>query len=127
VSRLEARIGSAAVTRWLDVVDLALDEYIDMHRSVPGFRTLHFGDVVDLNLLDEKRDNNTVIVDRLGRVLVEHFAIPEDTRLMFALARAVEIADALVKSAFRYRVDGDEQILSEAKQIVRDYLFRKLS
>ena len=31
-----------------------IDEYITMHRTVPGFRTLHFGDVVDLHLLDER-------------------------------------------------------------------------
>ena len=38
-----------------------------MHRHVPGFRTLHFGDVVDRNLLDDERDNNTVIAEQLGR------------------------------------------------------------
>jgi hypothetical protein len=112
------------MTRWVDAVDTALDEYIDMHRHVPGFRTLHFGDVIDLNLLDPERDNNGVIVAELGALLAHHFGLIRDDRLEFALAMAVEMADALVKAAFRYKVDGDERILSEAKRIVRDYLDR---
>jgi AcrR family transcriptional regulator len=126
VSRVEARINDGGPRHWVDVVEIAMDEYIDMHRTIPGFRTLHFGDVVDTNLLDEERDNNAVIVDQLSRLLVGHFHLPAGPALTFALARAVEMADALVKSAFRYQVDGDEAILVEAKQIIRDYLARKL-
>src|SRR5688572_12384373 len=122
VERLETRIGRAGITQWLDLVEVALDEFIDMHRSVAGFRTLHFGDVVDVHLLDADRDNNTVIVEKLGGLLGDHFGMAEDPQLTFALAIAVEIADALIKSAFRYQVDGDERILAEAKKVVRDYL-----
>ena len=56
-------------------MDAAIDEYITMHRSVPGFRTLHFGDVVDLHLLDAERDNNAVIAERLAELLVEQFQL----------------------------------------------------
>jgi hypothetical protein len=117
-------MGGGGISRWIDAVDIALDEYIDMHRHVPGFRTLHFGDVIDLNLLDPERDNNSVIVEQLGQLLVEQFSLARDDKLDFALAMAVEMADALVKAAFRYQVDGDERILAEAKRIVRDYLDR---
>ena len=44
---------------WWDAVDAIIDEYVDMHRTVPGFRTLHFGDVVDLNLLDAEWPTTT--------------------------------------------------------------------
>ena len=126
VRRVSDRMASGGFSRWVDAVDVALDEYIDMHRNVPGFRTLHFGDVVDLNLLDPDRDNNTIIVDQLGSLLGEHFNLERDDRLAFALAMAVEMADALVKAAFRYQVEGDERILAEAKQIIRDYLDRSI-
>ena len=46
-----------------------------MHRTTPGFRTLHFGDVVDVHLLDDERDNNSVIVEQLAALLVERFGI----------------------------------------------------
>ena len=36
------------------------------------------------------------------------------------------MADALIKLAFRRDPDGDEQVLSEAKKIVREYLLRKV-
>lgn len=127
VDRLSTRIDEAGLDKWIDAVDAAMDEYIDMHRTAPGFRTLHFGDIVDTNLLDEERDNNAVIVERLGQVLVRGFGMTDEPRLTFALARAVEMADALVKSAFRTQIDGDESILTEAKDIVREYLYRKLS
>jgi AcrR family transcriptional regulator len=127
VRRLSERMSDAGMSRWVDAVDLALDEYINMHRHVPGFRTLHFGDVIDLNLLDPDRDNNSVIVEQLAQLLSRHFGMTRDDKLEFALAMAVEMADALVKAAFRYQVDGDERILGEAKEIVRDYLDAKLS
>jgi AcrR family transcriptional regulator len=127
VHRLADRLSGGGLTRWVDAVDVALDEYIDMHRNVPGFRTLHFGDVVDLNLLDPERDNNAVIVDHLGTLLERHFSLARDDRLEFALAMAVEMADALVKAAFRQQVDGDERILAEAKEIIRSYLDRKIA
>ena len=34
----------------------------------------------------------------------------------------MEAADALIKLAFRRDPDGDEAVLSETKDIVRDYL-----
>jgi hypothetical protein len=100
-----------------------------MNRTVPGFRTLHFGDVVDLYLLDEerKRDNNAVIVEQLGDLLVSRFAVSSGDQLSFALLMAVEMADALIKAAFRRDPNGDEQVLTEVKEIVRDYLYRKLN
>jgi AcrR family transcriptional regulator len=127
VERLSRRIADGHVDKWWDAVDAAIDEFIDMNRTVIGFRTLHFGDVVDLYLLDEERDNNAVIVEQLGKVLIEGFNVADEPRLPFALGMAVEIADALIKNAFRRDPNGDEQVLAEAKEIVRDYLYRKLS
>jgi hypothetical protein len=103
-----------------------MDEFIDMNRSTPGFRTLRFGDVVDRNLLDADRDNDAVLTEQLGKVLVGAFGVPENDRLLFSLAIAVEMADGLIKLAFRRDPDGDEQVLSEAKKIVKEYLLRKV-
>ena len=126
LERLSKRIADGGLQVWWDAVDAAIGEYIDMHRHVPGFRTLHFGDVVDLHLLDDERDNNVVIVDKLADLLVEHFGIPDDPKLRFHLAIAVEMADALIKFAFRREADGDEHVLAEAKTVIRDYLHRQI-
>jgi AcrR family transcriptional regulator len=121
---LSARFESETFTHWWDGVDAAIDVYIHMHRAVAGFRTLHFGDVVDVHLLDIERDNNTVIADRLAELLVEQFQLIDRVRLRFALEISVEAADALIKLAFRRDTTGDEQTIAEAKALIREYLHR---
>ncbi|WP_433350740.1 TetR family transcriptional regulator [Micromonospora sp. CA-111912] len=124
LQRLDERFASDDLSHWWDGVDAGIDEYITMHRTVPGFRTLHFGDVVDLHLLDEQRDNNGVIADQLARVLTERFGMTDEPRLRFCLEIAVEASDALIKLAFRRNPEGDERVLAEAKALIREYLHR---
>jgi AcrR family transcriptional regulator len=109
---------------WWEVVDSIFDIYLSMHREIPGFSKVHFGDVVDRQLLDETRDNNTVIVDSLTEVLLSKLGFPVD-ELRFALIIANETADALLKLAFRRDPRGDEQIVTEAKYVVKRYLASK--
>ena len=93
-----------------------MDEFIDMHRTVPGFRTLHFGDVVDRHLLDDERDNDTVIAEQLGGLLVERLRRWPTGRGCASRCRSrSRSADALIKLAFRRDPDGDEAVLAEAK------------
>jgi AcrR family transcriptional regulator len=127
VARVGARIRGGGVAAWPDAVDAAMDEFIDMHRTTPGFRTLHFGDIVDRYLLDEERDNDTVIAEQLGALLVEGYGLPDNPMLRLSLSIAVELGDALVKLAFRRDPDGDPAVLGEARTIVREYLTRNLS
>jgi AcrR family transcriptional regulator len=127
LERITARFANDRFGHWWDVVDAGIDEYIDMHRNVPGFRTLHFGDVVDVHLLDAERDNNAVIAERLAALLVNHFGAAAGPRLDFALAIAVEAGDALIKMAFRRDPEGDEAVLAEAKTLIRDYLHRHVN
>ncbi|MEV0394537.1 TetR/AcrR family transcriptional regulator [Polymorphospora rubra] len=124
LQRLSARFAQGDLENWWDGVDAGIDEYISMHRSLPGFRTLHFGDVVDVHLLDDERDNNAVIAEELARVLVEQFGVADEPRLRFALEIAVESADALIKLAFRRDPEGDDEVLVEAKALIREYLHR---
>jgi AcrR family transcriptional regulator len=124
---LSARFANETFTHWWDGVEAAIDAYIHMHRSVPGFRTLHFGDVVDVHLLDADRDNNTVIAERLAELMVEQFQIQDGPRLRFALQISVEAADALIKMAFRRDMTGDEAVITEAKALIREYLHRQVT
>jgi AcrR family transcriptional regulator len=127
LARLSTRSETVEFAHWWDIVDAAIDEYISMHREVPGFRTLHFGDVVDVHLLDAERDNNTIIAEQLAGVLVDHFGAAAGPRLDFALAIAVEAGDALIKLAFRRDPDGDTEVLNEAKTLIREYLQRHVN
>ena len=122
LARLAIRIPAGELAHWWDGVDGAIDEYIELHRTVPGFRTLHFGDIVDVHLIDPERDNNAVIADHLAELLIRYHNAPDTPALRFALLVAVEAADALIKLAFRRHPDGDETVLTEAKTLIRGYL-----
>ncbi len=123
LSRITARFADSQFSHWWDGVDAAIDEYIQMHREVPGFKTLHFGDVVDVHLLDEDKDNNEVIAEALTALLNDAFSnLSSRADIDFPIAMAVETADALIKLAFRRDPHGDERVLAEAKSLIRDYL-----
>jgi AcrR family transcriptional regulator len=121
--RLAARLQQEQSANWWGAVDAAIDEYIEMHRTVPGFRTLHFGDVVDVHLLDDERDNNAVIAQRMSALLRERYELGGE-KVEFALGIAVEAADALIKMAFRRDPEGDTAVLDEAKALIKEYLHR---
>lgn len=127
LERLSERLTTQSFAYWWEAVDAGIDEYIAMHREMPGFRTLHFGDVVDLHLLDPERANNTIIAERLAGLLVEHFGAAAGPRFTFVLTIAVETADALTKLAFRRDPDGDRAVLAEAKALIREYLHRQVN
>jgi AcrR family transcriptional regulator len=127
IERLSRRIANTTAEHWSQIVDEVIDEYISMHRTEPGFRTLHFGDIVDVHLLDSERSNDDVLTDRLHAMLSEHFPLGDERQVSLALTVAVTAGDALVKLAFRRDPDGDDVVLTEAKTLIRDYLERHIA
>lgn len=125
LERLSRRLSESTFPHWWDGVDAGIDEYIDMHRTVPGFRTLHFGNVVDVHLLDDERDNNAVIANALVGQLAADLDLRGGPNVEFAVMIAVEVADSLIQMAFRRDPNGDPRVLVEAKALIRDYLQRQ--
>ncbi|ADH70725.1 MULTISPECIES: TetR/AcrR family transcriptional regulator [Nocardiopsis] len=121
-TRVTERLADASFSHWTLAVDAVVDEYIDMHRHVPGFRSLHFGDIVDTRLLNGGADNNRVISIRLRRIIVSVTGIPDNEELDRAIDVAVEAADAVLKLAFRDDPEGDPALVREAKHLVSSYL-----
>ncbi|WP_409183984.1 TetR/AcrR family transcriptional regulator [Amycolatopsis sp. VS8301801F10] len=124
VAAVNERLQELSPEHWWNIVDSVLDIYLRMHREVPGFSKVHFGDVIDVRLLADDRDNNSVIADSLVEILRGHVDQPAD-ELRFAIAIANETADALLKLAFRRDPNGDERIVAEAKHVVKGYLASK--
>jgi AcrR family transcriptional regulator len=125
MSVVSERLAGEDPRHWWDVVDSILDIYLDMHRSVPGFSKLHFGDVVDRQLLDESRDNNKVIADALTELVRKYIETPGE-RLSLAITVAIEVADALLKLAFHRDPQGDPEIVDETKYLIKGYLASRL-
>ena len=115
------RIGSAQLDHWWDAVDMVFDAYVSMYREVPGFTQIRFGDVVDLRLMDDQRDNNTVIADRLAGLLTTRFNLDLD-ELRLPISVSVEIADGILNLAFRRKLFSEDVVIAEARRVVRAYL-----
>jgi AcrR family transcriptional regulator len=127
LQRLGGRCADAALEGWWDGVGAGIDEYVQMHRTVPGFRTLQLATAGRGGPFDSQHDNNAAIAAALAEVLAARFELPDTPQLRFALAIAVEAADALVKLAFRRDPEGDDEVLAEAKALIRDYLQRRVT
>lgn len=115
------KLSTATLEHWWDGVDLVFDAYVQMYRHVPGFTQIRFGDVVDLRLMDDQRDNNTVIADRLAMLLAEQFGIPL-AELRLPISVSVEIADGILNLAFRRKLYSEDAMIAEAKRVVHAYL-----
>lgn len=115
------RLAEAPLNHWWDAVDVVFDAYVEMFREVAGFAQIRFGDVVDLRLIDDQRDNTTVIVERLVSVLTQRFHLGSvDLRLPITVA--VEIADSILNLAFRRRLFPEDVVITEARTAIRGYL-----
>ncbi len=120
--RVSARLTEGTFSHWSDCVGAVIEIFVEMHRTIPGFSVLRFGDVADLNLLDDAEDNNAVVADRLRGPIVEAFGVTDGPDLARALAIAVEAGDAVLKMAFRRDPVGDPRILAEAELLLHAYL-----
>ncbi|GAA3423387.1 TetR family transcriptional regulator [Streptosporangium sandarakinum] len=127
ISRIGHRFLSEEYACWWDAVDAIIDEYVEMHRTVPGFRSLRFGDVVDLNLLDPASDNNAVIAGRLRGLLLQEYGMADSEELDLGILIGVEAGDAVLKLAFRRDPAGDPRVVAEAKNLIRGYLNRQFA
>lgn len=119
------RFDSAELEHWWDAVDSMFDVYVDMHRTVPAFSRLHFGDVVDTRLLDDGKDNNAVIAEGLAALISERFG-RSMSELQLPVAVAIEAADGVLKFAFRRNDSGDQIVVDEAKALIKGYLSTRL-
>ena len=120
--RVARALADGDFAHWYDTVGTVIEIYVGMHRTVPGFSVLRFGDITDVHLLDVAADNNTVVVDRLRALLVEAFQVPDTPEFARALAVSVEAADAVLKLAFRDDPDGEPALLAEVERLIRGYL-----
>jgi AcrR family transcriptional regulator len=131
LGRLERRYGESTPASVTDVVDIAIDEFVDMRRTMPGFGVLDFGagsewseaDPRDLYLLDENVENNTAVARRL-RMLVPFLDSSDagTAEIELALRVTMEAADAVLQLAFRTDPEGDAALIAECKKLLVGYL-----
>jgi len=121
-----ARIEEADPAGWLDVVSCAIDAFVQMYRTEPGFRIVRFADSERGNSDGDavEPQPSEPFATSMAEVLSAEFGLPAGPELEFRLSIAVEIGDALVSGAFVSSPDGDERAIAEARAVIESYLTR---
>lgn len=122
LDRLARRAEAEAPRDTAAVVDLAVEEFVAMRRSVPGFAVVDFGAVGlqdAARLLDAAADDNSTVAGRLW-VLARDLGGPHVTPL--AVRVALEAGEAVLRLAFAADEDGDPALIAECKRLLRAYL-----
>ncbi|WP_446041842.1 TetR family transcriptional regulator [Streptomyces sp. SID1121] len=129
--RVTDRFAALEPGDWRSAVDVVLDEYLAMKRTVPGFGSVDFG--ADLGPAARGRgagrgrgaaakNANQQVAGRLTVLLASHLGRGPDASLHRTVLVAVEAADALLQLAFRTDGAGDAGIVAETRTLLRAYL-----
>jgi len=124
-TEIDRRLDWEHLANWWDGVEEIIDIYVEMYRTVPGFARVRFGDVIDLRFIEDERDNNTVIAEKLAGLIATKTKLPADS-LFRQITVANEIGDSILALAFRRRLFDEQEMVDEAKRVVRAYLAREL-
>ncbi len=105
---------------WLEAVEACLDDIVTAFRRQPGFRSLRFGDVLDIGSTGSATGIGTVAAAIAGAVSERYSFEPPD--LAFRLEVALTLSDSLLARAFREGGKGEDRFIAEARAAVRSYL-----
>lgn len=110
---------------WLQAIDAAIDLLDRSFASKPGFRSLRFGDVIDLVPIEGARTNSAVVAEAMAGVLGSRFSLTSDD-LAFHLEAALRIADSLFARSFTGPSAREIRFTEAAKAVSRGYLVEQL-
>jgi AcrR family transcriptional regulator len=122
------RVGPALTepvqANWWDALNTVFDHAVNAFRSEPGFRSLRFGDVIDVHPAKDDRSGNSIMAGEIASVLSSTYSLPEGDELLLRVEVALTIADALLARAFSADRNGDARFIEEARAVVRSYFAR---
>lgn len=113
--RITAKLEATPPDDWTALVDVVLTEYVTMRRTVPGFGVVDFAQLGS----DETSD---LVASRLAELTATSLDVPDTPAVRLALRVAVEVAEALVRFAFRADPAGSAELLAETRQAILRYL-----
>ncbi|MFG2631347.1 TetR family transcriptional regulator [Streptomyces sp. NPDC048473] len=104
------------------IVDVAVDEFVTMRRTITGFGVVDFGAVGQDHILEPTLDNNTAVAGRLRSLTASLIGVQDDADFEIAVRVALECADSVLQLAFRIDPLGDAQLIAECKRVLNSYL-----
>ncbi len=109
-------------SNWQLAVEGAIDGIAGFFRSEPGFKSLRFGDVLDVRPRAVAATGIGTVAIQLSRILVERCGLDDGAELLFRVETSLEIADALLARAFAFKAEGERKFVAEARKTAVDYL-----
>lgn len=109
---------------FVDLLNAVHDSVISAHRSVPGFRSLRFGDSLDLPRADGAQPGSAMLAQAQSQWMSERFGLGGDD-LALDIERVMVMSDALLHRAFYSNRQGEQAFLDAARSIVIDTLTAK--
>lgn len=106
---------------WAQALDAVIDVAVRSFETKPGFRSLRFGDVIDVRPIEGDRTHNSVIASIIAASFAERFGLDGDD-LAVHCEVVVQIVDSLMSRAFALQPSGDARIIAEARSVSRLYL-----
>lgn len=114
------RLDAESRSDWRATVESFLDWYVAAFRGEPGFRSLRFGDVLDLRPREAQTATIAIVAGSIANVLdTTH---PDTGRVTERLEVALTLADALLDRAFALDDGGDPALILESRRIALGYL-----
>lgn len=117
-----AGLSAPGVTTWSAAMDAAVDGIAGFFRTEPGFKSLRFGDVLDVRPRVNGGTGNGAVAGQIVAILKERFDLGDAAELGFRVEVALELADSLLARAFAFGSTGEERFVAEARKVVGDYL-----
>ncbi len=106
---------------WLDALEACIVAMTTAFRSLPGFRSLRLGDVLDVRPALTAQSGSTVVAAAAATAISERFGLPIE-ELAHRLEVVIVVSDSLLARAFTYDSNGDSKLIDEALKISRAYL-----
>ncbi|MFJ1797511.1 TetR/AcrR family transcriptional regulator [Streptomyces sp. NPDC088180] len=126
LGRVTERLEREAPDGVAGMVEVTVDEFVAMRRTITGFGVVDFGAVGHDHTLEPGRDNNTAVAGQLRALTASLTGVEDDAELELALRVALECADGVLQLAFRSDPQGDPQLIAECKRVLNCYLSDRL-
>ncbi|MEH6780694.1 MAG: TetR/AcrR family transcriptional regulator [Rhodoglobus sp.] len=109
-------------TNALEALNAAIDVYVELCRTEPGFRVLSFGNIIDRRFNVDRKSNNTALAEILTDLLTTTYQVPASEELAFDIEVTVQIADSLLERAFLYNPRGEEPFITRLREFIAQFL-----
>ncbi|MDN4596276.1 TetR/AcrR family transcriptional regulator [Leifsonia virtsii] len=118
-------IDAQSPAHWWNAVECAIDAFVGMFRTEPGFRIIRFTDVERAGVPEDEVVRPVSFAQQFADILSDEYGLPSGEELSFRLEVVVEIMDSLINRAFVEDPEGDERFIGEARTVAREYLERR--